>query len=308
MGGFQAAIVLIILILISLLFASIFLYIYFTKKINLQKRWEKNMKKQPRVKLTHRIKKRLLAWGANMGPRASSLLSFRNTEKDKKQLHLAGSNMTLNTFYGLKLVLVFLGAIFFFVSFILGSTMLLLLSVLLCFAAFMAPDIYISMKAKERQRRIGEEMPDFLDTISVMLEAGSSLDGSLKTSTKYMEGPLFEEIKKFNQEIELGVPRKTAYLHLMNRNNSKELQALVQALIQGNELGVPVAQTFSVQAEDLRSSRGSLAKEKAAKANPKISLVTTFLIAPSIFFLLIGLMILNMIYNPDSFGVTNIFN
>ncbi|WP_164668236.1 type II secretion system F family protein [Virgibacillus doumboii] len=309
MEEFRYVILLILLALCMLLAGFIFLYVFFVKRANLIEHWEGDaLKKRKKEKLYHRARNSLLALGNRMGPRATSLLSFRNKEKDRNQLKLAGSSLALEGYYGLKLVLGFIGVIILLLSIILGIRLFIIISVLISFFGFMAPDIALSIKAKERQRKIGEEMPDFLDTISVMLQAGSSLDGSLKTSSKYMEGPLFEEIKKFNQEIELGVPRKTAYTNLMKRNNSKELHTLVQSLIQGAELGVPVAQTFSVQAEDLRSTRGSLAKEKAAKANPKISLVTTFLIAPSIFFLLIGLMVLNMIYNPESFGVENIIN
>jgi tight adherence protein C len=308
MVKFQLAIILIFLVLLMFFIGCIFLYVFFIKKINLHKRWEDGLNKKKKIKLIDRVKMIILSFGKKLGPRAFNILSFRNNEKDRRQLRLAGLEMDLNTYYGLKMALFVIAFVLLLLSMVIGIRLFVLISLLLCFAGFMGPDIYIGVKAKERQRRIGEDMPDFLDTISVMLGAGSSLDGSLKISTKYMEGPLFEEIKKFNQEIDLGVPRKTAYLNLMDRNKSKELNTLVQALVQGNELGVPVAQTFNVQAEDLRSSRGSIAKEKAAKANPKISLVTTFLIAPSIFLLLIGLMILNMIYNPDSFGVTNILN
>lgn len=306
MGLFDVEIVLIIGSLLFLLIGIIFLFNYFAKKIDLQGFWlGERLKKQKKRPLRKRFVTKVMKMAKKLGPRAQSYFSFRNEEKDKRQLSLAGNpyDMTLETFYGLKLTLALMGVFLFILSFLLGSRSFLIWSTILTFVGFMWPDIWISRRAKERQRKIGEEMPDFLDTISVMLQAGSSLDGSLRTSTAFMKGPLYEEIKKFNQEIELGVPRKTAYLNLMNRNTSQELHTLVQALIQGSELGVPVAHTFRIHAEDLRSSRGSLAKEKAAKANPKISLVTTFLIAPAIFFLLVGLLILNVIFNPGSFGV-----
>ncbi|WP_277679685.1 type II secretion system F family protein [Gracilibacillus dipsosauri] len=310
MKSFYFEISIIFFTLIALLIGFIFLFNYYLKKIELHSRWlGDKLKKKKKDKLTKRIASLTMGLAKKLAPRSRTILSFRNVEKDKKQLQLAGNpyGMSVDIYYGLKLVLGAVGGVLFFISMILGDRSLLIWSTILAFLGFMWPDIWISLKAKERQRKIGEEMPDFLDTISVMLQAGSSLDGSLRTSTQYMKGPLYEEIKKFNQEIELGVPRKTAYENLMKRNNSKELSSLVQSLIQGTELGVPVAQTFQVQAEDLRSSRGSLAKEKAAKANPKISLVTTFLIAPALFFLIVGLLVLNLIYNPENFGVSGFF-
>ncbi len=129
------------------------------------------------------------------------------------------------------------------------------------------------------------------------------MDSALRQVTEQMDGPLSEEIQRFNREIDLGVPRRQALLNLLNRNTSKELEMLVNSLMQGADLGVPVSTTFRVQAEDLRSMRGFRAKEKAAKASPQVTLVTTFLVAPAVFFLIIGLLFLNMLYNPEAFGL-----
>ena len=64
-----------------------------------------------------------------------------------------------------------------------------------------------------------------------------------------------------------------------------------------------VARTFKLQAEDLRMTRGFTAKEKAAKANPQVTLVTTFFIAPAVFGFIMGLIVLNIIHNPAAFGL-----
>ena len=75
------------------------------------------------------------------------------------------------------------------------------------------------------------------------LQAGVSLDGALEHVTSQLDGPLCEEIDRFNKEVQLGVQRNTAaYTLLMDRNSSKELQSPVNALIQGSSLGVAVAQ------------------------------------------------------------------
>ena len=123
--------------------------------------------------------------------------------------------------------------------------------------------------------------------------------------TKQFDGPLSEEIDRFKKEVDLGVQRITAYKNLMSRNSSKELHALVNALIQGSSLGVPVSRTFKLQADDLRATRGFIAKEKAAKASPLVTLVTTFFIAPAIIGLIVGLLALNIMYNPGAFGLEN---
>lgn len=49
----------------------------------------------------------------------------------------------------------------------------------------------------------------------------------------------------------------------------------------------------------MRKLKKEMIKEKAAKASPKVTLVTTFLILPSSLILIGGLMILNM-FNQNS--------
>ena len=310
MLDFTFEVYLIITTLISFTLGLFFLYLYLSKHYELQHYW---MKTEMRERGKRSFKKKLgymvLKSARKLGPRAKKLLAFRNADKDENLLKLAGNpnGLTLEDFYGLKIALLLYAFIFFLIMGFLGFKFLMILSALLLFAGFMGPDIWLSSRAKERQRKIGEELPDFLDTVSVMLLAGSSLDISLKLATEHMKGPLVDEFKKFLQELQLGVPRKTAYENLIRRNTSQALHTLVQSLIQGSDLGVPVAKTFSIQAEDLRSSRATAAKEKAAKASPKITLVTTFLIAPAVFILIVGLLVLNLVYNPDAFGVTSFF-
>ncbi|WP_279401391.1 type II secretion system F family protein [Piscibacillus salipiscarius] len=115
-----------------------------------------------------------------------------------------------------------------------------------------------------------------MDTISTSLQAGVSLDQALREVILHFDGPIREEFSRFNQEIDLGVPREKAYRELLKRNDNDEFQSLIKGLIQGLQLGIPIAQTFKVQADDLRQIRQEQVKELAAKASPKVTLVTTF--------------------------------
>jgi len=90
-----------------------------------------------------------------------------------------------------------------------------------------------------------------------------------------------------------------AYRLLLERNESKEFQILIKSLIQGERLGVPIAASFKQQAEEMRKLKKEMIKEKAAKASPKVTLVTTFLILPSSLILIGGLMVINM-FNQNS--------
>jgi tight adherence protein C len=305
------SVMMVFLILLFLLIGFIYIYLYIVKKENLiQHLHAREKKKRKKRKLKDRFISPLLRAAKYAEPTAKKYPFFANKEQDALYLTRAGNplSLTLDQFYGMRFILG-LGALFFssIYSF-LGMPLSLFVLLILPLSGFFGPQLWLRLKAKERQELISAAMPDFLDTVSVTLQAGVSLDGALKQVTNQMEGPLSEEIERFNYEIDLGVTRRLAYQNLITRNSSKELEVLVNSLIQGSVLGVPVSQTFRIQADDLRAMRGYIAKEKAAKASPQITLVTTFFVAPAVFFLIIGLLLLNIIYNPGAFGLDSFFN
>lgn len=226
----------------------------------------------------------------------------------EKLLKKAGNpyDLTVERFQGFKIVCVILGFITGAGCVVLGLPLANIAFVVLPFAGFFVPIILVRTKAKKRQEQLRSDLPDFLDTVSISLQAGSNLDSSIKEVINYFSGPIREEFVKYLQEIDLGVPREKAYMGLLERNDNEDFQALIKTLIQSMRLGVPMANTFKAQADDIRKISLEQVKEKAAKASPKVTLITSFLIAPMIMLLIIGLVILNMIYGENS--IINIFS
>lgn len=264
---------------------------------------KKEEKKKKRVK--ERIVAPILKGAIYLGPTAIKYPLVARHEQYERMIAKAGNpyQLTLQDFYGLRYVLGLSAYVFGWIYYILGLPFALYGLILFPVCLFFLPDIWLYLKAKERQETISYDIPDFLDVVSVSLNAGASLDGAMVQVAKQMGGPLGEEIERLHREINLGVPRVKAYENLLYRNDAPELEMLIQSLIQGGELGVPVSRTFRIQAEDLRSTRGFRAKEKAAKASPKVTAITTLTIVPSVFILVLGLLFLNFIYNPEAFGL-----
>lgn len=209
--------------------------------------------------------------------------------------------MTVSRFQGFKIVCVILGFILgaFLVAF--GFPFADIAFVLFPLIGFFIPVILVRTKAKKRQDQLRNDLPDFLDTVSISLQAGSNLDNAVKEVIKYFNGPMHEEFSKYLQEIELGVPRDKAYAGLLTRNDNEDFQSFIKSLIQATKLGVPMATTFKNQADDIRKITLEQVKEKASKASPKVTLITSMIIAPLIMLLIIGLLILNMIYGENNF-------
>lgn len=211
--------------------------------------------------------------------------------------------MTVARFQGFKIVCVILGFVVGSFIVILGLPLANIVFVTLPVLGYFSPILLINQKAKNRQDQLRRELPDFLDTVSISLQAGASLDNSVKEAIPYFIGPLQEEFSRVIQEQELGVPREKAYRELLVRNENEDFQTFVKSIIQSLRLGVPIAETFKHQAEEIRKLSLEQVKEKAAKASPKVTLITSLLIAPLIMLLIMGLVILNMIY-----GENNVFS
>jgi tight adherence protein C len=209
--------------------------------------------------------------------------------------------ITVERFQGIKIFLFivgFLSGIFvFFMGILPFSQFALIFNPMI---GYFLPIVMVRNQAKNRQMNLRKDLPDFLDTISTSLQAGVSMDQALREVIRFFDGPLREEFSRFNHEIDLGVPRDTAYRNLLARNDNPEFQALIKSLIQGLKLGVPIATTFKIQAEDMRKLREEQIKELAAKASPKVTLVTTFVVAPVSILMIAGLMLLNLIYGENS--------
>lgn len=213
--------------------------------------------------------------------------------------------LNVERFQGLKIFAFLFGGVIGVLLLIIGFPLSYILILVLPIAGYFGMIFWLKNKAKKRQDELGYGLPDFLDTVSVTLQAGVGLDQALRDIIPYFEGPIGEEFSRFNQEIDLGVQREKAYRNLLERNDNEEFQALIKSLIQGSRLGVPVATTFKIQSDEMRSMKREKIKEAAAKASPKITLITTFIVMPTIMLLIGGLVVLNMFTGEDS--IMNLF-
>lgn len=287
-------------------------YVYLNEKRNLREGINDSVyietwigKKKSRKE---KVLERLFKFADDFSDLGQRVNFFSENGEVKKLMIQAGHpyGLTVARFQGLKIFMLITG---FFAGgglFILGFPMSELLLILAPIAGFGGTVLWLRSKAKKRQEEISYQLPDFLDTMSVTLQAGVGMDQALRDIVHYFEGPVKEEFGRFIQELSVGVPRAEAYRSLLERNDSKEFQILIKSLLQGERLGVPIADTFKQQAEEMRKLKKEMIKEKAAKASPKVTLVTTFLVLPSALVLIGGLMIIN-IFNQNK-GIFELFN
>ncbi|MDQ4057934.1 MAG: type II secretion system F family protein [Actinomycetota bacterium] len=149
-------------------------------------------------------------------------------------------------------------------------------------------DIWLGGVARARQSRIEHDLPDFLDILAVTVAAGVGFRSALGRVAEALEGPLSEEIMTALRQMELGMSRRQALEGIKGRNTSESLNQFVTALLQAEELGVPLADALGHLAEDMRRSFYQTARRRAAKAAPRVSLIVSTVIVPGAIILIIA--------------------
>ncbi len=286
-------------------FSMVAFWRYQVRRISLLRQLEIiRTEKKKKKTWTDDVKEKVFRWSHRLAPLGKRFRIFVNEQDLSRTIALAGhpNGLDVESFHGFRFLCLFAGLFVGTVLSWLGFGSVVQIGFLL--GGLFFPQIWIRSAAARRQEQIGIELPEFMDAMSVTLQAGVPMDPAIKQIVNHMDGPLSEELNRFQQELDIGVPREEAYLRLMNRNQCKELETLILSLVQGSKLGVPIANTFKVLAEDMRESRVGKIKEKAAKAGPKVTLITTFVILPAVILCVVGLLVLNFIYNPEGIGIS----
>jgi len=157
---------------------------------------------------------------------------------------------------------------------------LLILCVILGAAAgFFLPDVLLYNSGQKRQAKLQAQLPDAIDMLTICVEAGIGFDGAMAQVARNTVAPLAAEFARSLQEMQIGKSRSQALRAMVNRTSVPELRAFVSAVVQGAELGIPVAQILREQAKEMRVRRRQRAEGRAQQVPVKI----TFPLIPCLF-------------------------
>lgn len=156
-------------------------------------------------------------------------------------------------------------------------------------------NFYLSKMIENRKKRILKELPYTLDLITVSVEAGLSFDGAIARVINNISGELCDEFAKSLKEIRMGIDRKVALKNMSDRCNVRQLSMLVTSLIQADELGVSLSRVLRIESANLREYRKQVSREKAMKAPIKMLIPLVLFIFPTIFIIILGPAVINII-------------
>lgn len=153
---------------------------------------------------------------------------------------------------------------------------------------YLAPEFWLGRKVRERSLAMTLQLPDVLDLLTISVEAGLGFDAALAKCVEKMEGPLVDEFAQSLAEVRMGRLRREALRDVAARADSQPVNNFVGAIIQAEQLGVPIAKVLQIQSNQLRIERRQRAEEAAAKAPVKMLFPMVGCIFPTIFIVILG--------------------
>jgi tight adherence protein C len=221
-------------------------------------------------------------------------------EATLNKLKMAGfrGQNPLTRFLFFRLVLPFVGfALAAVYVFVLGGLpeqpayIKLFVCVVVAYAGFYAPILYVTNRASKRKHSIQMAWPDALDLMLICVESGMSVEAAFRKVADEIGSQSVELAEEFvltNAELSFLQERRQAYENLAGRTGLDSVKSVAQALIQAERYGTPVAMALRVLASESRDMRMNAAEKKAAALPPKLTVPMILFFLPVLFAVILG--------------------
>lgn len=216
----------------------------------------------------------------------------------QRHIHAAGlSRFWLAEEYlaKLEIVALLLAPMYVYVFFSWMGAMGLPAALLAVLATVWALRRRLASRAAKRLLEIKRRMPYLLDLLTLLMEAGSTFLRALDEAVSEFHGhPVAEEFGRVLADMNLGKTRHEAFRALRDRLADDEITSIVGSILQGEQLGTPLARVFRTQADVLRLKRSQRAETLAGEAGVNMLLPAVLVMAATVLIIL-GPFLLNFL-------------
>ena len=233
---------------------------------------------------------------------ASRLSSLREEEVQRRLIAAGFFKIGTRRFIGYRVLLTFvlpLLLIWLLVLSGMSGGVIFVFAVIGACVGWLGPGLLLSRRGRKRLEDIDYAMPELIDLLAVILEAGVAFTPAMRIAADRLSGPLGDELRLTIQEQSLGLSTLDSLENWMGRCEAPGVQTFVRAMVQGERLGVSVGQILRNLAIEMRKRRQQAAEERAHKAAIKILFPLVILIFPAMFVVILGPALFRII---DSFG------
>ena len=245
-------------------------------------------------------RERLASLATTIGTKYSR---FSDPDREREILELLRAaglyRMRVVTFVGYRVLLTITSSLFWlWLVTAAGGSGFSVVFVVITFAAlgWIAPMFAVRKRAAQRLEQIDREVPELVDLLVTTVEAGVGFAAALQTTARRVEGPLAQELRVALSEQNMGLTIQEALKNMLGRANSPALRVFVQAIVQGDTLGVSIGKILRDLAVDMRKRRRQAAEERAQKAPTKIIFPLVLLILPALFIVAVGPLVFSFLH------------
>ncbi|MFE8115289.1 type II secretion system F family protein [Brenneria goodwinii] len=174
--------------------------------------------------------------------------------------------------------------------------------VLLCLAAvylgLLLPRVLLDRMVVRRQRMIQQGLPDALDLLVICTNAGLGLNSAIHRVAVEIEivcPALADELRLTSGELQISSDIETVLKRLAQRTGLESIHTLVNTLLQSRQYGTAITQALRILARSERTARMMRLEESAAKLAVKITLPMMLFILPTVLIVAAGPAVLGLI-------------
>jgi tight adherence protein C len=182
---------------------------------------------------------------------------------------------------------------FMFLGFMSVNLSLMFLGIVVYVCGGVLPQRIITKKIEERKQQIIKELPNFLDLLKCVTDAGLGIQEAIEKVCKRTKGPVAEEFQSVVVETRArGGQWKRAMENMAFRNEIEQLTDVVSDILISYEKGTPITETLQKEAKMMRSIKNAQIQEEARRLNVKMLIpMAIFSFLPLLFLMLAPMLI-----------------
>lgn len=231
---------------------------------------------------------------------ANRIIPQSKTDADtlRSRLAHAGLSLSPSSYHGLTVM--FWAVLAFLLALLLPLLGLpfaqaALIGVLVAAVALAAPRIMLAVLAQRRTDQIRASLPKALDLLAVSVEAGLTMERSMRLYSQEDDGPLAHEFALADREMNtLGFSRSEALQRMSERCGVEDLSLFVGAVCASEDAGSPIADVLRIQSEAAFERRRQYFEEQGNKLTSKMILPMGLFLVPAVLIAAIAPMVINI--------------
>lgn len=195
-----------------------------------------------------------------------------DAENLRGKLAQAGLHIEVSTWRGIQIASACAGTLF-------GVAMLLqqldgphlLFCLLAASLGCLGPELLIASLARDRRRQIEASMASTLELLSITVRSGYPLERSLRLVSTTISGPLSDEFRQVDADVNLlGMSMERALGRMGDRCQTPAVSSFCSALAQATQQGTSISRVLDAQAKLSRSEHYATLQEQVNKLPAKL--------------------------------------